>query len=86
MRGNCYVACEAFYHLLGGKDAGYKPMYVYHENDTHWFLKHISGLIIDPTSSQFKTKPNYLNGKGCGFLTKNASKKAKVLMKKLVWK
>ena len=24
-RGNCYVTCEALYHLLGGKAAHYTP-------------------------------------------------------------
>ena len=26
IRGNCYYASEALYHLLGGKAAGWKPM------------------------------------------------------------
>lgn len=30
-RGNCYVAAEALYHLLGGKAAGYVPHTVRHE-------------------------------------------------------
>jgi hypothetical protein len=84
-RGNCYVACEALYHLLGGKIAGWKPMYIKHENDTHWFLKHISGLILDPTSSQFAIIPNYSKARGCGFLTKQPSKRAVKLMKDIVW-
>lgn len=37
-RGNCYVTCEALYHLLGGKAAGWKPMTLRHEGDTHWYL------------------------------------------------
>lgn len=84
-RGNCYVSCEALYHLLGGKAAGYKPMRLKHERDTHWYLQHSSGLIIDPTSSQFKTPPDYSKGVGCGFLTKRPSKRAALLMTTLVW-
>lgn len=84
-KGNCYAASEALYHLLGGKKSGYKAMYLYHEGDTHWYLMHSSGLIIDPTVSQFKTIPNYALGKGIGFLTKKPSKKAKLLMKNIVW-
>lgn len=90
-RGNCYVACEALYHLLGGKDAGYKPMNMRHEGDSHWFLLKESrnayafNTVIDPTASQFKNKPNYTKAVGRGFLTKKPSKRAKALMKKLVW-
>lgn len=86
MRGNCYCTCEALYHLLGGKKAGYKPMVVRHEGDTHWFLIHVaSNIIIDPTVSQFKSKPDYSKARGCGFLTKKPSKRAKELMHQLVW-
>jgi hypothetical protein len=90
-RGNCYVTCEALYHLLGGANAGYKSMQLWHEGDSHWFLLKLSrncmasNTIIDPTVSQFKTKPNYSKAKGRGFLTKKPSKRAKALMKKLVW-
>lgn len=91
-RGNCYITCEALYHLLGGKEAGYKPMVMKHEGDTHWYLQRTFGpswdrhtIIIDPTASQFKIKPDYLNARGCGFLTKKPSKKAKQLMEKMVW-
>jgi hypothetical protein len=85
MRGNCYVTCEALFHLLGGREAGYIPMVMRHEGDTHWFLKHSSGLILDPTVSQFKTIPDYSKAQGCGFLTKQPSIRARALMEKLVW-
>lgn len=88
-RGNCYVTCEALYHLLGGKQVGLKPMVMKHEGVTHWFLLLTSAwshdLVIDPTVSQFKTAPNYESARGCGFLTKKPSKRAKALMKTLVW-
>lgn len=92
--GNCYVTCEALYHLLGGKRAGLKPMYVKHEGGSHWFLVqrvditimgHFREVVLDPTVSQFKTKPDYSKAKGKGFLTKKPSKRAKELMKKLLW-
>jgi hypothetical protein len=84
-RGNCYVTCEALFHLLGGKQAGYKPMCMRHEGDTHWFLKHQSGLIIDPTVSQFKSRPDYATAVGRGFLTKGPSLRARELMVQLVY-
>ena len=85
MRGNCYVTSEALYHLLGGRAAGYTPMTMKHEGDTHWFLRHRSGLILDPTVSQFKERPDYTQARGSGFLTREPSKRARALMKALVW-
>ena len=89
-RGNCYAASEALYHILGGKKAGWKPMRFPLEGpdtkmDTHWFLKHSSGLIIDPSVRQFKSKPDYSGGIGSGFLTKKPSRRARQLMEVLTW-
>lgn len=97
-RGNCYVTCEALYHLLGGAEAFLVPHTVRHEGDVHWYLvrevdyplgRGIGTLmcrdILDPTASQFKTTPDYSKGRGRGFLTKGPSKRAKALMKVLVW-
>ena len=85
MRGNCYVTCEALYHLIGGKESGWKPMNVKHEGDSHWFLLHESGTILDPTALQFKSKPNYNQARGRGFLTKLPSRRAKEMMLNLLW-
>jgi len=93
-RGNCYVTCEALYHLLGGKKAGYVPHTVRHEGDVHWYLvltTKTDGLgietsvIVDPTASQFTTVPDYSKGRGRGFLTAEPSKRAKALMLLMVW-
>ncbi len=86
-KGNCYATSEALFHLLGGKSAGYKPMRlrVKGEKECHWFLKHSSGLILDPTKRQFKKTPDYSKAIGCGFLTKKPSKRARAMMKKIVW-
>lgn len=88
-RGNCYVTCEALYHLLGGKKAGYVPHRLRHEGDVHWYLVHRAtgegDMIIDPTVSQFKTRPDYSKGVGAGFLTKKPSKRARDMMRRLVW-
>lgn len=80
MRGNCYVASEALYHLLGGKFAGWKPMQMRIAGGSHWFLKHRSGVILDPTRDQFSMLPDYHLARGRGFLTKQPSKRAVVLM------
>src|SRR4051812_48635793 len=61
-RGNCYATSEALYHLLGGKRAGWTPQYMNtRATGNHWFLKHKTGLIIDPTRKQFArgVKVNY---------------------------
>ena len=100
-RGNCYVTCEALYHLLGGKKTGWRPAYVKYKGDTHWFLAQWipkypfnpnesgadghQGLILDPTYKQFRNLPPYHKGKFCGFLTKKPSKRAKLLMKQMLW-
>ena len=53
-RGNCYVACEVFYHLLGGKAAGLTPMVTrMPDGETHWFLRQeIAGNPNDPAGWQ----------------------------------
>ena len=78
-KGHCYVASEAAYHLLGGKEAGYKPMQIKHEGDSHWFLRH-ENRIIDITQDQFETRPKWHLARGKGFLTHNPSMRAWVLM------
>lgn len=91
-RGNCYVTSEALFHLLGGKAAGYVPHTVRHEGAVHWYLVRrlyrVGGtqeLIIDPTAKQFKTLPDYSQGRGRGFMTKGPSKRARELMEKMLW-
>jgi hypothetical protein len=74
--GHCYVASEAAYHLLGGKDAGWTPMQIQHGGGSHWYLRHESGLILDITSEQFFKPVPYANGRGRGFLTRQPSKRA----------
>jgi hypothetical protein len=61
-------------------------MRVRHEGDTHWFLVNINTTQrIDPTAKQFKKRPPYHRAKGSGFLTKKPSKRARDMMKRMVW-
>lgn len=93
MKGHCYVAAEVLFHLLGGKDAGWKPMTLNHDTfpeglpeqgDTHWYLQHADGRIADPTASQFGAhEVPYDKGKGCGFLTREPSRRARVVMERM---
>lgn len=97
-RGNCYVTCEALYHLLGGKDAGLTPHTVCHEGDVHWYLVRRRDYwlgekvgtfehrdILDPTAAQFREPPPYERGTARGFLTKKPSKRARALMEQMLW-
>lgn len=88
-KGNCYAAAEALYHILGGKRAGLTPMVVKLPNGgTHWYLRTIAWEIIDPSRKQFvgKLDFDYYRGRGCGFLTKKPSKRARKLIKALTWR
>ena len=78
--GKCYMASEALYHLLGGKEAGLTPMVIRHHGLTHWYLRDRDGNYIDLTADQFDDSVDYKSGRGCGFLTKQPSKRTKELM------
>jgi hypothetical protein len=80
LAGHCYVACEAIYHSV----PGLKPYYLKHEGSPHWFLRDTeTGKVIDPTASQFKTEPPYEQGVCKGFLTKQPSKRAKIVLARM---
>ena len=85
--GHCYAASEALYHLLGGKEKGYKPMRGKGlNNESHWWIVDKDGNKLDPTAEQFYfvgLKPPYEAGKGNGFLTKTPSKRAKEIISKI---
>ena len=78
--GHCYVASEAYYHLRGGKAAGFKSMHISHEGASHWWLKGPNGEIYDLTADQFKTVVPYEKGDYVGFLTAQPSKRAQVVI------
>lgn len=86
--GHCYVASEALYHLMGGKEAGYKPMNIQHEGGPHWWLDGPGGRH-DLTAEQFSSPVPYHQGIGKGFMSKNGpdgrqlpSKRAETVMGK----
>lgn len=87
LTGHCYVASEALYHLMGGKAAGLHPMFIKHEGQPHWFLRHESGKIIDPTADQFAIPVPYDQARGKGFLRgEQVSKRAQVVMDRVLGK
>lgn len=77
LSGHCYVASEAFYHLVGGK-----PMQMNHEEISHWFIKY-DDQIIDLTVDQFESTPDYSQAKGRGFLTKKPSKRCQIVLDRI---
>ena len=80
MAGHCYVASEAFYHLIGGKSCGWKPMFTRHYDVPHWFVQHEDGEIVDITADQFEESVEYHVARGKGFLTKQPSKRAQIVI------
>lgn len=92
LKGHCYVAAEVLYHQLGGKNAGWTPQRLNHESfpeglargETHWYLRHESGIIADPTGAQFAPHDvPHDKGKGAGFLTREPSHRARVVMERI---
>lgn len=100
-RGNCYVAAEALYHVLGGpRQKLWKPYVMRWRGDTHWFLaakvpitlvaEWYTLVILDPSYLQFKKadRPeidDYVRARCTGFLTKRPSRRARDLMRRLTW-
>jgi len=80
--GHCYAASEAFYHLVGGKAEGYKPMFLSHEGEPHWWIQGPDAKVWDLTSEQFDTPVPYGQGRGKGFLTKDPSRRAADLIQR----
>lgn len=80
LTGHCYIASEALYHLLGGKDAGLKAMSIQHEGGPHWWLRTRDGLDLDPTAAQFSAPVPYALGVGRGLLTREPSKRARIVI------
>jgi hypothetical protein len=76
------VASEALWHKLPDRSQ-WTPCYLAHEGVTHWFLRHQTGLIRDLTAAQFENVPSYADARGCGFLTKQPSKRAQVVLDRL---
>ena len=84
LTGHCYVASEALYHLLGGKAAGLKAMSIQHEGGAHWWIRDADGNDIDLTAAQFAAPVPYHRGVGKGFLTRAPSKRAQVVIERVL--
>jgi hypothetical protein len=81
LKGYCYVASEALYHLAGGAAAG---LSIYRcalrAGGTHWWLADSQGRIVDPTAEQFTEPPPYPTGTRTHFLSKKPSNRTLTLI------
>lgn len=83
---HCYVASEAYYHL---SNENLKPVQKWVQIDqehevSHWWLENKdTGEIIDLTADQFGFTVEYSEGRGRGFLSKEPSRAAKVVIKRI---
>jgi hypothetical protein len=88
MYGHCYVASEALFYLLGGRDQPFRPCRG--KDDTgnvHWWLEDpLSGERLDVTADQYHSvgkTPPYATGRFGPFLTKEPSKRARVVIERV---
>lgn len=81
---NSYVSSEALYHLMGGRDAGWVPHTVNHEDTEHWYLKNKKdGKILDSLSDGFETKIDYSKGRPRALHSREPSVPALQLIEKM---
>jgi hypothetical protein len=91
VEGHAYTSSEALYYLLGGKSSELKLESATFEKNgeifTHWWIKCHDGTILDPTAEQFYAigkEPPYNQGKQVDFLTKELSKKAAIIINRII--
>lgn len=79
--GHCYTASEVYYHLKG-KEEGFVPHCMKIEEGTHWFLKNLAtNEVIDLTCG--KIKYDYNKSRRHSFMTKEPSKRTKIILQEL---
>jgi len=86
MYGHCYAASEAAYHLFAKAD-GYFPVRGRDSRGVcHWWLENEDRDRLDITADQYFSVgrvPPYWNGKRGGFLTKEPSKRAAEIIRRV---
>lgn len=80
LTGHCYVACEVLYYL---SEEELVPCRLRVFGGVHWYLRKVDGTVVDPTVDQFDVPPNYGEGRGGGFLTREPSKRARTVINML---
>ena len=75
--GFCYLFSEVLFHAFPHEN--FRSFHIRHEGVTHWYLVKPNGDVVDETVAQFKTKPDYTKGRHVPFLTKQPSRRARLL-------
>jgi hypothetical protein len=83
LAGHCYVTTQTYFHLMGGKEAGYEVYHIQMGDDIHWFLLKLPNEIIDLTASQFERPVPYPEGVHGGFLTNYPDERAQIVIERL---
>jgi hypothetical protein len=89
--GHCFVATNAFWHLMGARNGPYRPRHVKVGDASHWFLVDTrNGAIVDLTASQFgRTRVRYEDGVGVGMQgparDSLPTERARLVMERLGW-
>jgi hypothetical protein len=84
--GHCYVAAEALYHLAGAARSGLSVFRcTFDGGKTHWWLRDDTGMIYDPTAEQFGGSPPYHLGRRTGFLSREPSRRARLLIVRVMF-
>ncbi|GMV36551.1 MAG: hypothetical protein AMXMBFR61_10590 [Fimbriimonadales bacterium] len=82
--GHCYVAVEALWHLAGGADRGWQTKVArLPDGNTHWWIVTEAGEVLDPTAVQFEHPPDYSRGTARGLLTRDPSRRCRVLLERV---
>lgn len=84
LAGHCYVASEAFYHLVrlvGDRSYIVDFRHMIWEGESHWYCIAVNKqnwqlTVFDLTATQFKSLPDYARGRVVSFLTTLPSKRA----------
>lgn len=82
LEGHCYVATEAIYQYLGGRESDHQPCQLKHEDVSHWFLRCPDGEVIDLTKSQFDSEPPYEKGR-CRGMQNTPSNRCQIVLEHL---
>lgn len=78
LRGFCYIAHEAIWHLDEEIQERFTPSYTKLNDETHWFLRG-GGEIFDITEDQYE-EVDHSSVAGGGFLTGEPSERARKLI------
>lgn len=83
--GDDYVSAETLYHAVGGDATGWKLHTVDWDGGQHWYLKHTTGVVLDPTWHMYERQPDYTKGTENYFRDMTVSKSAQSKLDLAKW-